>query len=432
MDFQELISRFALALGIGLLIGLERGWRMREEKAGSRTAGIRTFAVTGLLGGVAGALGRTLGDTGGGVVIGLSIAAFGAVMAQFCLEQNRAEKQFSATTWVASMATFALGAYALIGDMRAAAALAVAMAVILAMREPMHDWVKAITWPELQSGLVLLAMTFIALPIMPDDRIGPFGGVNPREVWLIAIVLAGVSFAGYALVKYLGASLGILLAGAAGGLASSTAVTLTSARRAAAGEGSPSLLAGSVAAASAVMFVRVCAIVAAIGPALLPSVAPPLLAAAVVAAGHAAFAVYGRPAGAEAGGRIEFRNPFSFWSVVVFAMALGLVILLGRYLGEVFGATGAIVGAAAMGLADVDAVTVSMSRLAPDLLSPEEASLAILAAVFTNTAAKIGIGAVIGRGRFARDIAVMAVACLAAGILIAWFTTGLAPDALRR
>ena len=107
---------------------------------------------------------------------------------------------------------------------------------LLAIREELHGLVEKITWPELRSGLLLLAMTFIALPVMPGDPIGPFGGVNPREVWIIAIILACVSFIGYAAVNYLGASRGVLLAAAAGGLVSSTAVTVANARRAAAHE----------------------------------------------------------------------------------------------------------------------------------------------------------------------------------------------------
>jgi uncharacterized membrane protein (DUF4010 family) len=185
------------------------------------------------------------------------------------------------------MVTFALGAYALIGDLRIAAAAGVATAGLLALREDLHGWVERITWPELRSGLVLLAMTFIVLPIVPDDPVGPFGGVNPRQVWVIAIVLAGVSFFGYAAVKYLGASHGVLLAAAAGGLVSSTAVTATNARRAAAGEGSPRLLAAGVALATAISFARVVAIVAALNPALLVLTAPPLVAAGLVATAFA-------------------------------------------------------------------------------------------------------------------------------------------------
>ena len=121
---------------------------------------------------------------------------------------------FSATSVIAGMLTFALGAYAALGDMRVAAAAAVAAAGLLAIREEIHDWVAKITWPELRSLFVLLAMTFIALPIVPDDPIGPFGGVNPREVWIIAVILAGVSFLGYVAVKYFDPRRGLLIAAA--------------------------------------------------------------------------------------------------------------------------------------------------------------------------------------------------------------------------
>jgi uncharacterized membrane protein (DUF4010 family) len=425
VEFPELVSRFALALGIGLLIGLERGWRTRELRAGGRTAGIRTFAISGLLGGILGALALAFGgpaSAGGAILIGLAFAAYSAVMAVFCRAENQAERTFSATTLVASMVTFSLGAYALVGDRHAAAALAVATTVILALREPIHGWVERLTWTELRSGLVLLAMTFVALPILPDGTIGPFGGVNLREVWLIAVVLAGVSFAGYAAVKYFGLSRGLLLAGAAGGLASSTAVTIASARRAAAEEAPAPLLAAAVALASAVMFLRVGAIVAAFNASLLVLVAPALIAAALAATAYAVAAVYWREQPAYAAGIVEFRNPFGFWSVVGFALFLGIVIIAGRAVGEWFGAAGAIIGAAVAGLVDVDAITVSLSRLAPDVLSGKDAAVAILAAVTSSTAGKLGIGALIGGVRFAAELATMTLACFLAGGIALWIT----------
>src|SRR6516162_6962141 len=399
MDFQELISRFGLALGIGLLFGLERGWRMRGEPPGGRTAGIRTFAISGILGGVIGASARTVGGVGAGFVLGLGIAAFSAGLAVFCLEENRAQKDYSATTWVAAILTFALGAFAIIGDMRAAAGLAVASSLILALREPLHGWVEKLTWPELRSALVLLAMTFIALPIIPNAPIGPFGGVNLREVWVIAIVLAGASFVGYVAVKYFGASHGVLLAGAAGGLASSTAVTITNARRAASQEGSPRLLAAGVAMASGVMFLRVCAIVLVLKPNLLVLIAPPLLAATAAAVLNALIAAYWRRSEGPEAQAFKFRNPFAFWTVVGFALFLGAVIVVGRVVGEWLGGIGAIVGAAIVGLVDVDAITVSVARLAPEPLGNQAATIAILSAVATDTISKIAIGSVIGRGR---------------------------------
>jgi len=429
MDVIELLSRFAVALGIGLLIGLERGWQSREDEPGSRAAGIRTFAISGLLGGVVGALAIAAGGpatAGGGIVTGLGIAAFAAVVAVFCLEENRADENYSATTAIAAIATFALGAYALVGDIRVAAAVAVVTAVLLAMRELLHGWVERLTWPELRSGLTLLAMTFIALPVVPNDPVGPFGGVNPREVWLIAIVLAGVSFLGYAAVKYFGPRHGTLLAGAAGGLASSTAVTVSNARRAAAGEGSQVLLAAGVAVASAIMFLRVGAIVLALKPSLLILVAPALVTAAAIAVGFAAIRTYwseGEQSDVEG---VKFRNPFAFWSVIGFAMFLAAIIVLGRALGETFGATGALLGAVVVGLADVDAVTISLSRLTPDTIDARAAAVAILAAVASDTVSKVGIGAAIGRGRFALEIGLVSLACLLAGAVVFWVTLAFA------
>lgn len=425
MDFENLISRLALALGIGLLVGIERGWSTREGKPGQRAAGIRTFTIIGVLGGVLGAIAQVLGGAGGGLAIGFGLVGFGGAMAVFCLEENRARGVYSATTWVAAMLTCALGAFAVMGDMHAAAALAVGATLLLALRQPIHGWVEQLTWPELRSALVLLAMTFIALPILPAEPIGPFGGLNLREVWIIAIVLAAASFAGYAAVKYYGASLGVLLGGAAGGLASSTAVTVANARRAAASEGSPRLLAAGVAMASAVMFIRVCAIVFATNAKLLTLVGPPLLAAAVAAAGYGLVAVYCRRPEAGAVPKVEFRNPFAFWSVIGFAVFLGAIIVIGRAVGEWLGAMGAIVGAAVVGIADVDAVTVSLSRLVPETLAMRDAAVAILAAVATDTVSKIVIGAAIGRGRFAAEIAGMAALCFLAGGLVILFRPGL-------
>jgi uncharacterized membrane protein (DUF4010 family) len=407
MDVEDLLSRLALALGIGLLIGLERAWRQRTATAGQRAAGIRTFALSGLLGGVFGAIADGLGEGAGGVALGLGFATYAAVIAVFSRDENRADGAVSATTAVAAMLTFALGAYALVGHATAAAA-----AVLLAIREQLHGWVEALTWEELRSGLVLLTMSFVALPIVPNESMGPYGGVNPREVWLIAIVLAGVSFLGYAAVRYFGSSRGILLAAAAGGLVSSTAVTVTNARRAAAGEGSPRLLAAGASLATAISFLRVLAIVVVLKPEMVARAGPALLAGALAAGGCAlAWSYRPRHDGAD-GQAARFRNPFGLRSVVGFALFLALILVLGRAAIEIFGAAGAVIGAAIVGLADVDAVSVSIVRLVPGQLDQGGATLAILVAVASNTLSKLAMGAAIGRGQFAMLLATMSLGCL--------------------
>jgi uncharacterized membrane protein (DUF4010 family) len=423
MDIDHLLSRLAVALGIGLLVGLERGWKTRDVKAGRRAAGIRTFALSGLLGGLVAALAQATGNAEGeGLVLGFGFAVFATVFAVFERDADRAAGSYSATTTVAALLTFVLGAYALIGDLRVAAAAAVAATGILAARQDIHAWVERITWPELRSVLVLLAMTFIVLPVLPDANVGPSGGANPREVWLIAIVLAGVSFLGYGAVRLLGAERGVLLAALAGGLVSSTAVTLTNARRAAAGEGAPRLLAAGVSAATAVSFLRVIAIVAVMKPVLLILISPALAVAALVAVLHALASVYWRAASErrDEPPPVEFRNPFSFWPVVGFAVFLGVVIVLGRAVGEAFGAGGVLLGAAGLGLADVDAITISMSRLVPAPLTQLGAAEAILAAVASNMFSKLVIAGSTGRGRFAGEVAAMTVGCWLAALAALW------------
>lgn len=428
MDIDQLLYRLAVALGIGLLTGLERGWRTRDVAPGSRAAGVRTFALCGLLGGIVAALARATGTAeAAGLVLGLSFAAFAAVIAVFEREANRAAESFSATTIVAALLTFALGAYAVLGDVRVAGAAAVAATGILAAREDIHGWVARITWPELRAALVLLAMSVIVLPLVPDTAIGPGGGVNPREVWLIAIVLAGVSFVGYGAVKLFGAERGVLLSALAGGLVSSTAVTLTSARRAAAGEGAPHLLVAGVAVASAVSFVRVIVIVGALKPELVAYLAPALSAAALTAAVYALATVQWR-SGGDAGRRVkpvEFVNPFSFWPVVGFAVMLAIVMVLAKLIGDAFGAQGALLGAIGLGLADVDSVTISVAQLVPEPLSAQGASLAILAAVASNMVAKLAVGSALGRGHFAMELMIVTVACWAAGLAAQWAAGGL-------
>ena len=358
----------------------------------------------------------------GSIVLSVGIAAYALVITVFCREENRAEGTFSATTAISGILTFTLGAYAVVGDERIAAAAAVAATGLLAIREELHGLVEKITWPELRSGLLLLAMTFIALPIMPGNPIGPFGGVNPREVWIIAIVLACVSFMGYVAVNYLGASRGVLLAAAAGGLVSSTAVTVANARRTAVHEGSPELLAAGVSVATAVSFLRVFAIAAVLQPKLLLVAGPTLIGAATAAIGVGLIQAFWLNADGPQANAVKFRNPFGFWSVVGLALSLGVIIVLGRAVGESFGAEGAIAGAIVVGLVDVDSVAVAMARLPSYTLSLEGAAYAILAAAASDTVSKVAIGAVIGRGRFAAQIGIMAALCLSVAAAVLGLT----------
>lgn len=417
MEF-ELLQRLAVAAGIGLLVGVERGWRERQAGSGMRTAGIRTFTLAGLLGGIFGALAKTLGDpVGGGIVIGVGTLAFTATFAVFRLRELEHEKRFGITTVVAAVATFALGSYAVIGDITIATATGVAVVVVLMAREALHEWLRRITWRELRAAIVLAAMTFLALPVIPDESYGPFGGINFRQVWLLAVVLAAISFVGYAAVKRFGDGRGLLLAAAAGGLVSSTAVNLNAARRAAAGEASVNLLAASSTLATAVAFVRTLAIVAALNTAVAIHAAAPLVLGTVVACGVAFLFVRGNLQ-RRARTALKLRNPFSLQETLALAAMLAAVKFITGAATDFFGTPGALFSAALAGLADTDSITYSMAELGRGALQPWVAAMGVLIAVASNTAFKLASGFALGGGAFAVRLAAGLGAPVVAGAAI--------------
>ena len=417
MEF-ELLQRLAVATGIGLLVGVERGWRERQAGAGMRTAGIRTFTLAGLLGGIFGALAKALGDpVGGGIVIGVGTLAFTATFALFRLRELEHEKRFGITTIVAAIATFALGSYAVIGDITIAAAAGVAVVVVLMAREALHEWLRRITWRELRAAIVLAAMTFLALPVIPDESYGPFGGINFRQVWLLAVVLAAISFVGYAAVKRFGEGRGLLLAAAAGGLVSSTAVNLNAARRAAAGEASIDLLAASSTLATAVAFARTLAIVAALNTAVAIHAAVPLMLGTVVACVVAFLFVRGNPQ-TRARTALKLRNPFSLRETLALAAMLAAVKFITSAATDLFGTPGALLSAALAGLVDTDSITYSMAELGRGALQPWVAAMGVLIAVASNTAFKLASGFALGGGEFAVRLAAGLGAPVLAGAAI--------------
>ena len=355
--------------------------------------------------------------TGGALFIGFAFATFATVFVTFTRDANLAGGNRSATSAIAALLTFVLGAYAVLGNSTIAASAAVSAVAVLAFREGIHRWIARITRRELESGLLLLAMSFIALPIVPDRAVGPFGGVNLREVWIIAIALAAVSFLGYVALRYFGERRGELISAAIGGIVSSTAVAISNARKATASEASAPLLAAATAVAMAVSFVRVTIIAGTLRHSLLLPVGAPLLVASAIATAFALLRAKPLPPDAATRDPVQFRNPIGFWSVLAMAALMGILIVFGRLLRERFGDSATIGGAAAMGLLDVDAMTVSMARMAPDALAPRSAAWAILCGVASNTLLKVFIAGVVGSARFALHVGVICLTCILAAAL---------------
>jgi uncharacterized membrane protein (DUF4010 family) len=402
----------ALALAIGFLVGVERGWRARDVAEGGRTAGMRTYALSGLLGGIAGLLGMSLG---GWAFAALAVPFAGAFV-WFKAREQADEHDHSVTAIVAALLVFALGAYATVGDARLAAETAVVVTALLAFKGALHGWLRKLTWPELRSALVLLAMTVVALPLLPDRGFGPYGIVNPHELWLLTILLAGVSFIAYASVKVFGPSRGLIAASLSGALVSSTAITLGLGRLARQEPTHLRLAAGGALLAGAVMALRILAVAGALAPTLLTGLAWPLgiFTALSVIAGLLAIRRSGK---ADAAAEL-LKSPFEFGLVVKLVVVLGLVMAAARAMSAVYGAQGLLPLSAFAGLVDVDAVTLAVARMTTsEGLDSSVAAQAVLLAAAVDSVSKTGIAVVVGGRGFGILFAVGTAVALAGGTI---------------
>src|SRR5262245_23514775 len=410
MDTAELFQRLALALAIGLLIGLERGWRERDARSGSRTAGIRTFSLIGLLGGIWAAMTPALGP----VPLAAAALAFAAAFTFFQWREAEAKGEFSVTSTVAGFLVFALGVYAVLGDQVVAAALGVASVTLLAARTPLHAFLKTLTWPELRSAILLLAMTFVLLPLLPNRTLDPWEAFNPYELWLITIVISVIGFAGYVAVRVLGERWGLLLSSVAGSFVSSTTVTLTHSRLAAESASAKfPFLALTICLAWITSIFRMAALATAINPVLLEPLLMPVIAANAVLA-LAALYFYVQSVPDHKGPKHSLQNPLDLKFVLSLGALIAAIAVAAKIASETLGQAGLLVLAGLSGFADVDPVTVSTARLAGTTITPDQAAQAILLAAGTNLVTKM-MTTTIGGWKFAAPLtAAGALAGLAA------------------
>lgn len=415
MDTIELSQRFGVGLAIGLLIGLERGWQARGEADGERAAGLRTHTLAALLGCVWGAIASLRGE-GGAVALGMAFSVFGAGIILFRYREARHDGTFGATTVLAAMLSFALGAFAVMGDMQVAAAAGVVSAALLALKAVLHDWLRRLTWAELRSALVLLAMTCIVLPLLPHRPIDPWGAVNPFAIWLLTVMIAVISFGGYVAIKLAGERSGILISSVAGGLASSTAVTVTLAELAREHPEHGRTLTAGVLISGFTMMVRVLVVAGVVNAQLIERLAPALASAALVMIGAALYLLRRDRAPAEGAHPIKLDNPLDLVTVLKFGVLLTVVIVLAKVAMATAGQAGAYALAAFSGIADVDAITLSMAQVGAAAIGPAAAAAAIAIAVAVNTISKAVMAWVVGGAAFGRRIMAVSVLSLAVGV----------------
>lgn len=390
---MELFERLAVALALGLLIGIERGWHMRMATEGRRIAGLRTFGIISLLGAIWSLLAEELGE----ILLAAGFIAFSALVVVAHLEETREDKDYGITTPVAALLTFALGAMAARGHLSIAGATAVVTATLLGLKPVLHRWLEQMKQRELYAIFKMLLISVVLLPILPNQGYGPWQALNPFEIWLMVVLIAGISFAGYFAIKIVGSRRGLVLTGLFGGLASSTAVTLSFAKLGRSNAGAHSLLAAGVILAAGTMFPRMLLEVSVINPKLLPELTAPLLSMMLVSYLAVPLLIYSRKSNGTAR-TVAVENPFELLPALKFALLLIAVLLLAEFFQEQFGETGLYAVAAFSGITDVDAITLSISRMARDEVSADVATQAIVIAAGVNTLVKgLLVTAICGR-----------------------------------
>lgn len=423
MESLALYRDLALALGIGLLIGVERGWTMREEAEGHRVAGFRTFALIGFAGGVLGLLSLKLtpwfGVVGAAGLMALLVIGYRA-------DLRLRSGNVSATSAVAAFLTLCLGMLTTLGYGRLAVAGAAVSLLLLSMKAQMHKWLKTLDDTDIQATARYAIIAFVILPILPDRAFGPYGAWNPRDLWLVVVLVTGLSFAGYWASKKMGAARGTVAAAALGATVSSTAVSVELGRRLRNAQESPKVLHAGIAAATAMMLVRVLVLTAALAPLALPTftlvIGPPAALATVIAVAMAwrADDLNAQP--------MPVRNPFELWPAVGFAMMVAMIMFASRWAIAHYGDAGLVTLLAITGLYDADSAIITIGNLPAGAIDPSTAGLLLAAPMLVNTLFKATIVIIFGGWRSGLRGALplfIAAAAICAGFAMAWPSRGI-------
>lgn len=403
---------FATALLIGALIGIERE-RHKQRHDHPDFAGLRTFVLFALLGALCGWLSLLLRSPW--VLAAGTLAISAIVLAAYVLTARGGDEALGLTTELAGIATFLLGALATLGQRELAVGLGVGIAAILAYKDPLHGFVAKLGSDDVFAALRLLVATFIVLPILPDRAVDPWGALNPRSLWLLVLLIAGLSLVGYLLTRRLGAHRGMPLTGLSGGLVSSTAVTLSFARQSSDEQyaGALPALASGILLSWTVSFARVLVEVLVVNRALLPALLPSIVAMGLVSGAFGWW--YMRRAGRGEAREVPLRNPFSLTAAIKFGALFAAVLLLVELVERHAPATGLYLVAAIAGTTDIDAITLSMAQYARGG-SASVAATAITVAVLSNTIIKTGMVLALGHAALRRSILIATAVILATGV----------------
>lgn len=389
-----LLQNFAYALAIGALVGIER--EKHKVSNLSSFGGVRTFMLLALLGAVGAWLGLQLQQPWPELAV-LAVVAL-LVLAAYNRKQREEPQVPGLTTELSAMLVFLLGGAVMHGHAGIAVALAIITSTILAFKQPLHGLVDKIGNDDLYAGLKLLIATFIVLPLLPDHAIDPWQAFNPYKIWLLVILISMLSLVGYIATRLLGPARGTAVAGLAGGLVSSTAVSLSFARLSKQPQGADSqddALACGILLAWSVMSLRVLLMVGIVYLPLLAPLWPAIGAMALVTVALAAY-FYRRAPQLQANSATSVSNPFSLWAASQFGLMFAAVLLVVKLTEHYAPAEGLYLVAAIAGTTDVDAITLSMAQYAQQAGREQLAATALVIAVLSNTLVKTTLVCTLG------------------------------------
>ncbi len=416
--FDEAL-RLTIALAIGLLVGAERGWKGRELGEGRRVAGLRTFGLTGLLGGAAGLLAHDLGPLPIGLIfIGLATLLAVAYARTTPLEPDA---NISITTLVALLLTFVLGTLATHFDMALAAAAAVVATLLLDLKTTLHGWLAKVEERELSALLRLLLISVVVLPFLPNRNFGPWQALNPYALWWMVVLISAISFCGYVAVKLLGQRRGLALTALFSGLTSSTALTLHFSRLARQQPANGTLLAGGILFSCAAMLPRTLVVTLVLHPDLARALLLPFTVMEILILLPALYWWY-RANHSHVLDTGRLSNPVELKAALGFGLLLSLVVLVSAAARQLIGDEALLAVALISGIADVDAITVSLSRLSVAQVSLTTALTGIVLAAASNNISKATMAVLIGGKATGWRVAVPLITSAAAGValLLLW------------
>lgn len=403
----EVVLHLFVAFGLGALIGLER----EQSESGGSFAGSRTFPLFALYGALVAVFFPTaLALALGVLVVPLTVAYAGKVWY---------EKDIGLTTLMAALVTTVLGAIAMHSDTGAVIAIIVggAITVLLSVKEPIHEFADQIEETERRAMVKFVLVVLVVLPALPDRSLDVLYGLNPRFVWLMVVFVTGLGFVAYLLGQFLGPEQSIAITGVIGGFVSSTATTVSMAEKTTQNETLYHVCAFAVVTASIVMFPRALIEVAVVNPDLLPSVALPLGVMTVVGV-IAAGILYWQTASEQTVEPRKMKNPFRLQPALVFGAIFAVVLLVSDYANEWFGTSGVYATAFLSGLADVDAMTITLSTLAAEgEVSTQVATTGIVIAAIANTFLKAALAWLLGTDQLGKLVTVILSVVVISGVI---------------